>query len=167
MQDDSLHSRSCTICGDVQFEAHTFGNWTSDPTNADKHFKECSVCKGKVEANHVESNQITDTPAGIGTAGTWYTKCDVCGKQMNTGTIPALVKIDVAKLTVAKPVKDAAADMASTADATYTVANTEWTAADGATLTIGEKVQARYGLHREDHAGSQEQQRVHGRFYLQ
>ena len=141
MLDDSLHSRSCTICGDVQFEAHTFGNWTSDPTNADKHFKKCSVCKGKVEANHVESNQITDTPAGIGTAGTWYTKCDVCGKKMNTGTIPALVKIDVAKLTVAKPVKDAAADMASTADATYTVANTEWTAADGATLTIGEKFQ--------------------------
>ena len=139
MLDDSLHSRSCTICGDVQFEAHTFGNWTSDPTNADKHFKKCSVCKGKVEANHVESNQITDTPAGIGTAGTWYTKCDVCGKKINTGTIPALVKIDVAKLTVAKPVQGVAADMASTADATYTVANTEWTAADGATLTIGEK----------------------------
>ena len=139
MLDDSLHSRSCTICGDVQFEAHTFGNWTSDPTNADKHFKKCSVCKGKVEANHVESNQITDTPAGIGTAGTWYTKCDVCDKKMNTGTIPALVKIDVAKLTVAKPVQGVAADMASTADATYTVGNTEWTAADGTTLTIGEK----------------------------
>ena len=136
---DSHHSKSCTICGDVQFEAHTFGNWTSDPTNADKHFKKCSVCKGKVEANHVESNQITDTPAGIGTAGTWYTKCDVCGKKMNTGTIPALVKIDVAKLTVAKPVQGVAADMASTADATYTVGNTEWTAADGTTLTIGEK----------------------------
>ena len=132
---DSEHYQSCT-CGEMKFETHTFGNWTPDTT---KHYKECSVCKGKVEAAHVESNMITDTPAGIGTPGAWHTECFVCGKQMNTGTIPALVKIDVAKLTVAKPVKDAAADMASTADATYTVANTEWTAADGATLTIGEK----------------------------
>ena len=134
---DSEHYQSCA-CGEMQFKAHTFGNWTSDPTNADKHFKECSVCHHKVRANHVESNKITDTAAGIGTAGTWYTKCDVCDKKMNTGTIPALVKIDVAKLTVAKPVKDAAAEMATTGDSTYYVANTEWTAADGATLAIGE-----------------------------
>ena len=132
---DSEHYQSCT-CGEMKFEIHTFGNWTPDTT---KHYKECSVCKGKVEAAHVESNMITVTPAGIGTAGTWYTKCDVCGKKINTGTFPALVKIDVAKLTVAKPVKDAAAEMATTGDSTYYVANTEWTAADGATLTIGDK----------------------------
>lgn len=137
---DSEHYQSCT-CGDMQFKPHTFGNWTPDPTNADKHFKECSVCKGKVEASHVESSKITDTSAGIGTEGTWHTKCDVCGKTMNTGTFPALVKIDVAKLTVAKPVKDAAAEMASTGDTTYTVAYTAWTAADGATLDIGDKFQ--------------------------
>ena len=136
--DDSLHSKSCT-CGEMKFEAHTLGNWTPDTT---KHYKECSVCKGKVEeAAHVESNMITDTPAGIGTPGTWHTECFVCGKQMNTGTIPALVKIDVAKLNVAKPVKDAAAEMATTGDSTYYVANTEWTAADGATLAIGDKFQ--------------------------
>ena len=136
--DDSKHYKSCT-CGDMQFADHAFGNWTPDPTDADKHFKECSVCHRKVVANHVESNKITVTPAGIGTPGAWHTVCFDCGKQMNTGTIPALVKIDVAKLTVAKPVKDAAAEMATTGDTTYTVANTEWTAADGATLTIGEK----------------------------
>ena len=134
---DSEHYQSCT-CGEMKFETHTFGNWTPDTT---KHYKKCSVCKGKVEAAHVESNIITDTPAGIGTPGTWHTECFVCGKQMNTGTIPALVKIDVAKLTVAKPVKDAAAEMATTGDNTYYVANTEWTAADGATLAIGEKFQ--------------------------
>ena len=136
--DNSKHYKSCT-CGDMQFADHAFGNWTPDPTDADKHFKECSVCHHKVRANHVESNKITDTPAGIGTPGAWHTVCFDCGKQMNTGTIPALVKIDVAKLTVAKPVKDAAAEIATTGDTTYTVANTEWTAADGATLTIGEK----------------------------
>ena len=135
---DSEHYQSCT-CGEMKFEAHTLGNWTPDTT---KHYKECSVCKGKVEeAAHVESNMITDTPAGIGTPGTWHTECFVCGKQMNTGTIPALVKIDVAKLNVAKPVKDAAAEMATTGDSTYYVANTEWTAADGATLAIGDKFQ--------------------------
>ncbi len=132
---DSEHYQSCA-CGEMQFEAHTFGNWTPDTT---KHYKECSVCHHKVVANHVESSKITDTPAGIGTQGAWHTVCDVCGKPMNTGTFPALVKIDVAKLTVAKPVKDAAAEMATTGDSTYYVANTEWTAADGATLTIGEK----------------------------
>ena len=138
--DDSEHYKSCT-CGDMQFEYHTFGNWTPDPTNADKHFKECFVCKGKVEASHVESSKITDTAADIGTPGAWHTVCVDCGETMNTGTIPALVKIDVAKLTVTKPVQGVAADMASTGDPTYTVANTEWTAVDGATLDIGDKFQ--------------------------
>ena len=136
---DSEHYRNCTAGDDPQFEAHKFGNWTPDPADATKHFKECTVCHYKVVDTHVESGKITDTPAGIGTEGTWHTECFVCGKQMNTGTIPALVKIDVAKLNVAKPVKDAAAEMATTGDSTYYVANTEWTAADGATLTIGEK----------------------------
>ena len=135
--DDSEHYQSCA-CGEMKFEAHTFGNWLPDTT---KHYKECSICKGKVEASHVESNMITDIPAGIGTPGAWHTVCVDCGKQMNTGTIPALVKIDVANLTVAKPVKDAAAAVASTADTTYTVAYTAWTAADGATLDIGNKFQ--------------------------
>ena len=62
---DSEHYQSCT-CGEMKFETHTFGNWTPDTT---KHYKECSGCKGKVEAAHVESNMITDTPAGIGTPG--------------------------------------------------------------------------------------------------
>ena len=135
---DSEHYQSCT-CGEMKFEAHNFGNWMLDTADDTKHYKECSVCGHKVKANHVESSKITDTAADIGTPGAWHTVCVDCGKQMNTGTFPALVKIDVAKLTVAKPVQGVAADMASTADATYTVANTEWTAADGATLTIGEK----------------------------
>ena len=137
---DSEHYQSCT-CGEMKFELHKFGNWKLDPTDATKHLKECSVCGHKIVANHVESNKITVTPAGIGTPGTWHTVCVDCGETMNTGTIPALVKIDVAKLTVAKPVKDAAATAPTTTDSAYTVANTEWMAADGATLTIGDKFQ--------------------------
>ena len=137
--DDTNHWHECE-CGDkADIAAHSTSEWIIDPADDTKHYKECSVCKGKVEASHVESSKITDSPADIGTPGAWHTKCVDCGKEMNTGTIPALVKINVAKLTVAKPVQGVAADMATTADATYTVANTVWTAADGATLTIGEK----------------------------
>ncbi len=52
------------------------------------------------------------------------------------------MKIDVAKLNVAKPVKDAAAAKATTTDSAYTVANTEWTAADGTILTVGQNFNA-------------------------
>ena len=123
-------------------DSHAFGNWTPDPADTSMHFKECSVCHHKIVDTHVESNQITDTPAGIGTPGAWHTVCVDCGKQMNTGTFPALVKIDVAKLNVAKPVMDAAAAKATTTDSAYTVANTEWTAADGTILTVGQNFNA-------------------------
>ena len=56
-------------------------------------------------------------------------------------TIPMLPSIKVENLTVAKPVKDAAAAAATTADSAYTVAYTEWTAADGTSLVIGDKFQ--------------------------
>ena len=137
--DDTNHWHECE-CGDkADIAAHSASEWIVDTADDTKHYKECSVCGHKIVANHVESSKITDTPADIGTPGAWHTVCVDCGKTMNTGTFPALVKIDVAKLNVAKPVKDAAAEMATTGDSTYYVANTEWTAADGATLTIGEK----------------------------
>ena len=137
--DETNHWHECE-CGDkADIAAHSASEWKPDTADDTKHYKECSVCGHKIVANHVESNKITVTPAGIGTPGTWHTVCVDCGETMNTGTIPALVKIDVAKLTVAKPVKDAAAEMATTGDSTYYVANTEWTAADGATLDIGDK----------------------------
>ena len=139
--DDSEHYQICT-CGEKKFEPHTFDSWTPDLTDATKHFKKCSVCGRKVTAIHVESGKITDTAADIGTPGTWHTQCVVCGKQMNTGTFPALVKINAEKLAVAKPVKGAAAEKATTADTTYTVTSTQWTAKDGTTLTIGQNFNA-------------------------
>ena len=41
--DDNCHYQTCSVAGcdePTKFGDHTFGNWTSDPTNADKHFKE-------------------------------------------------------------------------------------------------------------------------------
>ena len=40
--------------------------------------------------NHVESEKIVDVQPSAGVEGSWHTECTVCGKKMNTGTIPAL-----------------------------------------------------------------------------
>lgn len=121
---------------------HTAGTeWKSDDTN---HWHDCTVagCGVIIESTksaHTAGEWIVDTPATATTAGTKHKECTVCKKVLETATIPALVKIDVAKLTVAKPVKDATAEMATTGDSTYTVVNTEWKAADDSILAIGEK----------------------------
>ena len=129
--DDNCHYQTCSVAGcdePTKFEDHTLvGNWKSDTTDATKHYKECSVCKGKVEAPHVESSKITVTPAGIGTEGTWKTECVDCGKQMNTGTFPALTAISEVNVTVTAPVKGATPEDAMTvAGSPYSVAATDW-----------------------------------------
>ena len=146
MLDDSQHSRSCT-CGDVEFEAHTFGNWKPDTADTTKHYKECSVCKGKVEASHVESSKITDTPAGIGTMGAWHTECVDCGKEMSSGTFPALTAIPAVNVTVTAPVKGAAPGIATTADTTtYSVAYTDWEPIVSSTFAGGTKYTVKVSL---------------------
>ena len=149
MLDNSQHSRSCTICGDVQFQDHSFGLWTPDPTDATKHYKECPVCQGKVEAPHVESSKITDTPAGIGKPGTWRTECVDCGKPMNTGTIPALTAISAVNVTVTAPVKGVApgeATKTDATDATYSVADTDWEPIVSGTFAGGTKYTVKVSL---------------------
>ena len=124
---------------------HTAGTeWKSDDTN---HWHECTVagCGVIIESTksaHTAGEWIVDTPATATTAGTKHKECTVCKKVLETATIPALVKIDVAKLTVAKPVKDAKAAAATTTDTAYTVTNTVWKAADGTILTVGESFNA-------------------------
>lgn len=146
MLDNSQHSKSCT-CGDVQFQDHTLvGNWKPDSADNTKHYKECDVCKGKVEAPHVESSKITVIPAGIGTEGTWKTECVDCSKPMNTGTFPALTAISAVNVTVTAPVKGAAPGTATTADATYDVANTAWNPTVSGTFAGGTKYTVKVSL---------------------
>ena len=146
MVDNSQHSRSCT-CGDVQFQDHTLvGNWKPDSADNTKHYKECDVCKGKVEAPHVESSKITVIPAGIGTEGTWKTECVDCSKPMNTGTFPALTAISAVNVTVTAPVKGAAPGTATTADATYDVAATDWDPIVSGTFAGGTKYTVKVSL---------------------
>ena len=144
--DGTYHYQTCSgtigTCDEPMKRAeHTFGDWQQG--DATQHYKECSVCHHKVYADHEESAQIIDTAPTFNATGTWYTKCEVCHKQMNTGTIDKLVKIDVENLTVAKPVKDVAAAEATTTDTAYYVADTEWMAADSTVLDItnGDKFQ--------------------------
>ena len=57
--------------------------------------------------------------------------------------IPALTSIKVENLTVAKPVRDVAAASAASTDSTYYVESTEWKAAYGTTLAIGDTFRSR------------------------
>lgn len=84
MQDDSMHSRSCT-CGDMQFEAHDFPAWTKvDDT---KHSRTCSECKKSGEtANYTETANhnwqwVVDTYATSTTAGKKHEECPDCPRK--------------------------------------------------------------------------------------
>lgn len=119
-------SISYTFPATERVHVHNY-QWKSD---ADKHWREC-FCGDIMEdpATHTESARITDTAAGIGTPGAWHTECEICYKQMNSGTIDALEKIDTAEVTVTAPVRRGKPEAATTkdsAEARYYVAATDW-----------------------------------------
>ena len=145
--DPGTHIKTCTAGDDFKVEAHDFNAWTpnSDDTT---HSRTCSKCKKSGEtakytetANH-NWQWVVDTAATPNAAGKQHEECVDCHAKRSENTeIPMLTSIKVEHLTVAKPVKDAAAAMATTTDSTYYVANTEWMAADGTPLAIGGKFQ--------------------------
>ena len=145
--DPGTHIKTCTAGDDFKVEAHDFNAWTpnSDDTT---HSRTCSKCKKSGEtANYTETANHNwqwkvDTAATPNAAGKQHEECVDCHAKRSENTeIPMLTSIKVEHLTVAKPVKDAAAAIATTTDSTYTVANTEWMAADGTPLAIGGKFQ--------------------------
>ena len=144
--DPGMHIQTCTAGDDFKVEAHDFSAWTKvDDTN---HSRTCSKCKKSGEtANYTETANhnwqwVVDTAATPNAAGKQHEECVDCHAKRSENTpIPMLTSIMVEHLIVAKPVKDAAAAAASTTDSTYTVANTEWMAADGTPLAIGGKFQ--------------------------
>ena len=95
MLDDSQHSRSCTACGDVQFEAHDFSAWRKvDDTN---HSRTCSKCKKSGEtANYTETAEhtwvwVVDQEAALNQPGKQHEECTGCHAKRNENTeIPAL-----------------------------------------------------------------------------
>ena len=145
--DPGTHIKTCTAGDDFKVEAHDFNAWTpnSDDTT---HSRTCSKCKKSGEtANYTETANhnwqwVVDTAATPNAAGKQHEECVDCHAKRSENTeIPMLTSIMVEHLTVAKPVKDAAATAPTTTDSTYTVANTEWMAADGTPLAIGGKFQ--------------------------
>ena len=145
--DPGTHIKTCTAGDDFKVEAHDFNAWTpnSDDTT---HSRTCSKCKKSGEpANYTETANhtwqwVVDTAATPNAAGKQHEECVDCHAKRSENTeIPMLTSIKVEHLTVAKPVKDAAATAPTTTDSTYTVANTEWMAADGTPLAIGGKFQ--------------------------
>ena len=95
MLDDSQHSRRCTACGDVQFEAHDFSAWRKvDDTN---HSRTCSKCKKSGEtANYTETAAhtwvwVVDQEAARGQPGKQHEECVDCPAKRSENTeIPAL-----------------------------------------------------------------------------
>ena len=142
--DPGTHIKTCTAGDDFKVEAHDFSAWTKvDDTN---HSRTCSKCKKSGEtANYTETANhnwqwVVDTAATPNAAGKQHEECVDCHAKRSENTeIPMLTSIMVEHLTVAKPVKDAAAAAPTTTDSTYHVANTEWMAKDGMPLAIGEK----------------------------
>lgn len=144
--DPSTHIKTCTAGDDFKVEAHDFSAWTKvDDTT---HSRTCSKCKKSGETtNYTETanhnwQRVVDTAATPNADGKQHEECVDChAKRSENTVIPMLTSIMVEHLTVAKPVKDAAAMETSTTDTAYYVAATEWMAADGTNLAIGDKFQ--------------------------
>lgn len=130
--------------GAYNIEAHDFSAWKDNGDGT--HSRHCNVCKKSCEtANYTETathnwQWVVDAPATPNAAGKKHEECTDCGiKQSENTVIPMMTSIKVEQLTVAKPAKDAKAAAATTTDSAYTVTNTQWKAANGTTLAVGEK----------------------------
>ena len=135
-----LHSMEC-VAGDYYKTApHNFSEWT-DKNDGKTHSHTCDDCNYTETTNH-NWQWVVDTAATPNAAGKQHEECVDCHAKRSENTeITMLTSIMVEHLTVTKPVKDATAAKATTTDSTYTVANTEWMAADGTPLAIGDKFQ--------------------------
>ena len=135
--------------GSFNIEGHDFSAWKK--VDGTTHSRACSKCKKIGEtANYTETANHNwqwkvDTAATPNKDGKQHEECADCHavKAGSETVIPALTSIKVENLTVAKPVRDVAAATAVSTDSSYTVANTEWKAADGTTLAIGDTFRSR------------------------
>lgn len=140
--DPGNHYQECTANdGGYNIQPHAFTPWTDNGNGT--HSRHCTVCKMTDSSTYTETANhnwqwVVDTAATPNAAGKQHEECVDCHVKRSENTeIPMLTSIMVEHLTVAKPVKAAAAAAATTTDSTYTVANTEWMAADGTPLAIG------------------------------
>ena len=139
--DPGNHYQECTAGDGYNIQPHEFTPWTDNENGT--HSRHCTVCKMTDSSTYTETANhnwqwVVDNAATPNAAGKQHEECVDCHAKRSENTeIPMLTSIMVEHLTVAKPVKDAAAAIATTTDSSYTVANTEWMAADGTPLAIG------------------------------
>ena len=138
---DDVHSRSCSAGDDMQFEDHKFISWTK--VDDDTHKGTCTVCNYVKTENHSWVFDHEDAPT-FADAGTRHYKCS-CGAT-KTESIPALTAISAVNVTVTAPVKGAAPGIATTADTTYSVANTAWDPTVSGTFAGGTKYTVKVSL---------------------
>ena len=143
--DPGNHYQECKAGDGYNIQAHEFTPWTDNGNGT--HSRHCTVCKMTDGSTYTETANhnwqwVVDTAATPNAPGKQHEECVDCHVKRSENTeIPMLTSIKVENLTVAKPVKDAAATAPTTTDSAYTVANTEWMAADGTPLAIGGKFQ--------------------------
>ena len=125
--DDNCHYQTCSVAGcdePTKIEDHTFGNWTK--VDDKTHKATCTVCSYEKTENHSWVFDHEDAPT-FAAAGTRYYKCSATGcTATKSESIPALTAISAVNVNVTAPVKGATPGTATTADATYDVANTAW-----------------------------------------
>ena len=138
--DDNCHYQTCSVSGcdePTKFENHTFGNWMKVDENT--HKATCTVCGYEKTTNHSWVFDHEDAPT-FAAAGTRYYKCSATGcTAAKTESIPQLAAISAVNVTVTAPVKGATPGTATTADATYDVANTAWDPTVSGTFAGGTK----------------------------
>ena len=134
--DPGGHAQTCALCGDYNYENHTFGSWAEVDENT--HSRTCSKCKESgASANYTETANhnwkwVVDMEPTLTQKGKQHEVCTDCSAKRNEGTqIPKLESIQVQNLTVLTPVKGEAPVMAGTTDAAYYVAATEWLDQEG------------------------------------
>ena len=143
--DPGNHYQECKVGDGYNILAHEFTPWTDNGNGT--HSRHCTVCKMTDSSTYTETANhnwqwVVDTAATPNAPGKQHEECVDCHVKRSENTeIPMMTSIKVENLTVAKPVKDAAAAAATTTDSSYYVANTEWMAADGTNLAIGDKFQ--------------------------
>lgn len=137
------HYQECTANdGAYNIEAHDFSAWKDNDDGT--HSRHCTVCKMADGSTYTETANhnwqwVVDTAATPNAAGEKHEECADCHVKRSENTeIPMMTSIMVEHLTVAKPAKDAKAAAATTTDSAYTVTNTEWKAANGTILNVGD-----------------------------
>ena len=143
--DPGSHYQACKDGdGGLNIQAHIFGTW--EKVNDDTHKATCSKCKHEKTENHSWNFVKEDAPT-LNAAGTRYYGCSANGcEATKTESIPKLTAISAVNVTVTAPAKDAVPGTATTADATYSVADTAWEPSVSSTFAGGTKYTVKVSL---------------------